>query len=178
MGVKLTGQAAANLHGAGSLAANPVVADGVVYMQDLYSNVYAISLATGKLKWEYQVNSPVKTGPGPNGVAVADGRVYGQRQPRRSRSTPRPGAGLDGQQPASSGQGTFEMQPQVSGGRVYLSTAYGSGPGGGVLTALNASNGALLWKFNTLTGPAPASRRSASGRAAPGRRRSSEATER
>ena len=32
---KLTGQGAANLHGAGSLAANPVVADGVVYMQDL-----------------------------------------------------------------------------------------------------------------------------------------------
>jgi outer membrane protein assembly factor BamB len=47
------------------------------------------------------------------------------------------------------------MQPQAAGGRVYLSTAYGSGPGGGVLMALNASNGALLWKFSTLTGPAP-----------------------
>ena len=70
------------------------------------------------------------------------------------------------------------MQPQVSGGRVYLSSAYGSGPGGGVLMALNASNGALLWKFNTLTGRRPACRRSASGRAAPGRRRWWAATER
>src|SRR5215469_3697223 len=153
---KLAGQGAANLHGAGSLAANPVVADGVVYVQDLYSNVYAISLATGKLKWEYQVNTPVVTGPGPNGVAVADGTVYGQ--------TPTDAFALNAAtgKPVwtdssllSSGQGTFEMQPQAADGRVYLSTAYGSGPGGGVLMALNASNGALLWKFNTLTGPAP-----------------------
>jgi outer membrane protein assembly factor BamB len=153
---KLTGRGATNLHGAGSLAANPVVVDGVVYMQDLYSNVYAISLATGKLKWEYQVNSPVQTGPGPNGVAVADGRVYGMTATAAfalDAGTGKP-AWTDGSLLAS-GQGTFEMQPQVSGGRVYLSTAYGSGPGGGMLMALNASNGALLWKFNTLTGPAP-----------------------
>ena len=153
---KLSGQGAANLHGAGSLAANPVVADGVVYIQDLYCNVYAISLATGKLRWVYQVNTPVKQGPGPNGVAVADGRVYGQTPTAAfalDAATGKP-AWTDGSLLAS-GQGTFEMQPQASGGRVYLSTAYGSGPGGGLLMALNASNGALLWKFNTLTGPAP-----------------------
>jgi outer membrane protein assembly factor BamB len=153
---KLAGQGATNVEGAGSLAANPVVADGVVYMQDLECNVYAISLATGKLNWEYQVNTPVKTGPGPDGVAVADGLVYGE--------TPTKAFALNAAtgEPAwtdssllSSGQGTFEMQPQATGGRVYLSTAYGSGAGGGVLMALNASNGALLWKFSTLTGPAP-----------------------
>jgi len=31
------------------------------------------------------------------------------------------------------GQGTFGIQPQVSDGRVYLASQYGSGPGGGVL---------------------------------------------
>ncbi len=51
--------------------------NGVVYIQDLDANVYAISLATGKLKWEYQVNIPEKSGPGPDGVAVANGVVYG-----------------------------------------------------------------------------------------------------
>ena len=153
---KLAGQGAANVQDAGSLAAGPVVADGVVYMQDLECNVYAISLATGKPKWEYQVNTPVKTGPGPDGVAVADGRVYGQTVTAAfalNAATGKP-AWTDSSL-LSSGQGTFEMQPQVSGGRVYLSTAYGSGPGGGVLMALNASTGALLWKFSTLTGPAP-----------------------
>ena len=48
------------------------------------------------------------------------------------------------------GQGAFEIQPQVADGRVYLASAYGSGPGGGVLMALNASTGGLLWKFNTV----------------------------
>ena len=52
------------------------------------------------------------------------------------------------------GQGAFEIQPQVADGRVYLASAYGSGPGGGVLMALNAANGRLLWEFNTVIGPA------------------------
>jgi alcohol dehydrogenase (cytochrome c) len=53
------------------------------------------------------------------------------------------------------GQGTFGIQPQVAGGRVYLASQYGSGPGGGILLALNASTGALLWRFNTVVGPEP-----------------------
>jgi glucose dehydrogenase len=52
------------------------------------------------------------------------------------------------------GQGAFEIQPQVADGRVYLASAYGSGPGGGVLIALNAANGHLLWEFGTVIGPA------------------------
>jgi outer membrane protein assembly factor BamB len=53
------------------------------------------------------------------------------------------------------GQGTFGIQPQVADGRVYLASQYGTGPGGGVLAALNSSNGAVLWKFNTVSGPEP-----------------------
>jgi glucose dehydrogenase len=37
----------------GPLTAAPIVRDGVVYVQDLDSDVYAITLATGKLRWEY-----------------------------------------------------------------------------------------------------------------------------
>ena len=40
----------------------------------------------------------------------------------------------------------------MADGRVYLASQYGSGSGGGVLMALNASNGAELWKFNTVVG--------------------------
>ena len=38
---------------------------------------------------------------------------------------------------------------------MYLASQYGSGPGGGVLLALNASSGAVLWRFNTVAGPEP-----------------------
>src|SRR5689334_7360226 len=43
---KLSGAAATGVSDTGSLAATPVVVHGVVYLQDLYANVYAISLAT------------------------------------------------------------------------------------------------------------------------------------
>ncbi len=39
---------------------------------------------------------------------------------------------------------------------MYLASAYGSGPGGGVLLALSAASGAVLWRFNTVTGGEPA----------------------
>jgi glucose dehydrogenase len=75
---KLSGAAAAGVGGSGSLAANPIVRGGVVYLQYLDSNVYAVALTSGTLEWEYECNAPERTGPEPNGVAVADGRVYGE----------------------------------------------------------------------------------------------------
>jgi glucose dehydrogenase len=152
---KLTGKAAADPPGAGSLTAAPVVTDGVVYLQDEDANVYALVLATGKLKWEYEVNVPEASGPGPDGVAVADGTVYGDASTSvfaLSAATGRT-TWVD-RHLLNKGQGAFEIQPQVADGRVYLASAYGSGPGGGALMALNAANGRLLWEFNTVIGPA------------------------
>jgi outer membrane protein assembly factor BamB len=153
---KLTGSAAVGVRPYGSLTASPIVQNGVVYLQDLDSNVYALALATGKLRWEYRCNQPEKSGPGPNGVAVADGKVYGL--------TPTAAFALNANTGRASwvnsdllrkGQGTFGIQPQVANGRDYLASQYGSGPGGGVLLALNASSGAVLWRFNTAVGPEP-----------------------
>jgi glucose dehydrogenase len=150
---KLAGAAAAGVSGIGSLTAAPVVQGGVVYLQDEDANVYAVALATGKLKWEYQVGIPEKTGPGPDGVAVADGTVYGDSSTSVFALNAATGKTrwVDSSLLTSS-QGSFEIQPQVAGGRVYLASAYGSGPGGGVLMALNASTGRRLWTFNTVTG--------------------------
>ncbi|MBV9803850.1 MAG: PQQ-binding-like beta-propeller repeat protein, partial [Solirubrobacterales bacterium] len=74
---KLSGKAAVGVRPYGSLTSNPIVENGVVYVQDLDSNIYALSLATGELEWEYRCNQPEKSGPGRNGVAVAEGKVYG-----------------------------------------------------------------------------------------------------
>jgi alcohol dehydrogenase (cytochrome c) len=151
---QLTGEAASGVSGYGSLAAAPIVMDGVVYLQDLYANVYALSLRTGHLKWEYQVNSPEQSGPGPDGVAVAGGVVYGDSSTAAfavSAATGKP-VWVD-RNLLTRDQGKFEIQPQVAAGRVYLASAYGLGPGGGVLMALNAATGRLLWTFNTVLGP-------------------------
>ncbi len=153
---KLSGSAAKGVGGAGALAMNPIVSGGVVYIQDLDANVYAVALTTGKLEWEHQFNQPVKSGPGPNGVAVAGGVVYGDSAYSVFALNAHTGKTLwVDNRLLSTGQGSFEIQPQVAGGRVYVASAYGPAPGGGVLLGLNASTGRVLWRFNTVAGAAP-----------------------
>jgi alcohol dehydrogenase (cytochrome c) len=134
----------------GSMSAGPIVVGGVVYIQDLDDNVYALSLATGKLEWEYQVNAT--TNGGPDGVAVVAGRVYGDTPTTAFALNASTGKAIwvSGHL-LSSGQGTFDIQPQVAGGRVYLASAYGLSATGGVLLALSAATGQPLWHFDTIT---------------------------
>src|SRR5256885_1185383 len=58
----------------GADVANPVLADGVAYVQDGASNVTAVRYATGQVLWTHQYSSPAY---GPNGVTIANGRIYG-----------------------------------------------------------------------------------------------------
>lgn len=153
---KITGKGATTVGHSGSLAANPIVADGVVYIQDLECNVYALSLSTGALEWKYKVNRPEKSGPGPNGVAVVGTVVYGLAPTFAFALNAKTGRPIwTNHKLLEKGQGTFGIQPQVATGRVYLASQYGSGRGGGVLMALEATTGALLWKFDTAIGPDP-----------------------
>jgi alcohol dehydrogenase (cytochrome c) len=147
----LTGDATGDVGGYGTLAANPIVINGVVYMQDLHSNVYALSLATGKLEWSYLVNKKEKSGPGPNGVAVVNGTVYGETPTAAFALNAATGHRVwSNDTLLKKGQGTFGIQPQVANGRVYLASQYGQVPGGGLLIALNAKTGALLWSFKSV----------------------------
>ena len=57
----------------GGFASTPVVAKGVMYTQDLASNVQAVDFKTGKILWTTKFDSPDE---GPNGVTVVDGTVY------------------------------------------------------------------------------------------------------
>ena len=82
---KLTGKGAVGVTGYGSLVAGPIVQDGVVYLQDLDSNVYALALGSGKLEWEYCVTLPSGAGRGPTGWLSPTAGSTGRRQPRCSR---------------------------------------------------------------------------------------------
>lgn len=136
--------------GFGSLTGTPIVTNGVVYLQDLGDNVYALALGTGKLKWEYRVSPKIVEG-GPNGVAVAGGVVYGDTMTTVFALNARTGKTIWADRKLlNAGEGTFGIQPQVANGRVYLASSIGTGPSGGVLLALSAATGKLLWTFNTI----------------------------
>jgi alcohol dehydrogenase (cytochrome c) len=148
---KLKGKAAKSISQLGSLAMTPIVVGDVVYVQDLRCNVYALSLTNGSLLWEYSVNKPELSGPGPNGVAVANGVVYGFTPTVAFALSATTGKALwVNKKILKRGQGSFGIQPQVANGRVYGASQYGSGKGGGILFALNAATGTVLWRFNTL----------------------------
>src|SRR6185437_4306339 len=135
----------------GSLAATPIVLDGVVYLQDLDDNVYALAATTGKLKWEYKFSPTKIVEGGPNGVAVTGGVVYGDTMTTVFALSARTGKPIwVDRHLLNSGEGTFGIQPEVADGRVYLASSIGLGPEGGVLLALNAANGKPIWRFGTL----------------------------
>src|SRR5262249_1172529 len=123
--------------------------NGVIYSQDLESNVQALDLESGDVIWSTKLESPSH---GPNGLAVAEGRVYGatnseafaldQETGKKLWSTPLEGA--------------VDMQPGVNDGKVYVSTVpetpnaeYEAGQVG-TLFALDGKTGKKLWEFDTV----------------------------
>ena len=69
----------------GAYASTPVIASGVIYSQDLESNVQAIDLESGEVLWEEAYEDPSH---GPNGVVVADGQGLRRHRQRRLRARP------------------------------------------------------------------------------------------
>jgi outer membrane protein assembly factor BamB len=108
-------------HTDGAYATTPVIVNGVVYVQDLDSDVFAISLATGKVLWTHDYNSP---NGGPDGVNVAGGVVYA--------ATNRAAVALNA----------------ATGAQLWSRTLIGNDHEGidGDLYALDAATGAILFK--------------------------------
>jgi alcohol dehydrogenase (cytochrome c) len=140
----------------GSYASTPVVANGVVYSQDLASNVQAIDLESGDVLWEKKYEEQDQ---GPNGVAVAEGKVFGATPTKAFALDQESGEELWSTPLLRSGNGegeSIDMAPGVHGGLVYVSTtptnASASYPAGGVgiLWALDAKTGKKAWHFNTV----------------------------
>lgn len=118
----------------GAHSSSPVILNGVIYSQDLESNVQAIALDSGEVLWTQKYN---ELSQGPNGVVVSDDHVFG--------ATAKEAFALDqetGEEVWStklvtkpSGEG-IDMAPGYSEGLVFVSTvpltAEELYPGGGV----------------------------------------------
>lgn len=133
----------------GSYSASPVVADGIAYSQDQDSNVQAIELESGEVLWEKSYESPAD---GPNGVVVANGRVYGATAADAFALNQETGKEIWSVTLARDDSEQIDMAPGYHGGRVYVSTAPADVAGGevGVLWALDGATGKKEWRFNTV----------------------------
>ena len=140
------------VHTDGAYATTPVIVNGVVYVQDLDSDVFAISLATGKVLWTHDYNSP---NGGPDGVSVAGGVVYAATNHAAVALDAATGAQLWSRTLIGNDHEGIDMAPGYNHGTVYVSTVpvnptvgeYLSG-GQGILWALNAQTGTPEWTWD------------------------------
>ena len=131
----------------GAFTATPVVAGGVVYLQDMRSNVYALDLESGKLLWRRRFNA---NNPGPNGLAVGDNRVYGATDASAFALDAATGRTLWRHFLVTASARYVDMAPQVANGFVYLSTIGLPPNGRGILYGLDADTGAIRWRRSTI----------------------------
>jgi outer membrane protein assembly factor BamB len=137
----------------GSYSSAPIVSNGVIFSQDLESNVQAINLKTGKVIWTKKYESPDQ---GPNGLVVQGGRVYGATTNAAFALNEKTGEQLWSVTLVRNVHEGIDMAPGYHDGIVYVSTVPGNttqfykGEGVGILWALEASTGRRLWHFDTV----------------------------
>src|SRR6266446_5515203 len=130
----------------GADVANPVIANGIAYLQDGASNVIAVQDATGQVLWTHEYNSIPSSGP--NGVTFANGRIYGVTACGVFALDAQTGRQVWYTTHLATGQVNFDIAPQVANGKVFVSSALTFG--GGIIYALDAATGATLWSFQTV----------------------------
>jgi len=139
------------------ITANAVILDKVVYLQDMQSNVFALDQDTGKEIWHTDFNDPSN---GPNGVAVAYGRVYAATGDSSIVFCldAKTGKQIWQNDISNNDFECIDMAPLVYDNVVYMSTnpnntTHGNYRGGarGIIYALDAETGVTLWSFDTST---------------------------
>jgi len=131
----------------GVATATPVVAQGVVYEQDMESNVVALRARDGHVIWQRRFGAGT---PGPNGLSVDGKSVYGSTDTtvfalRKDDGTIRWSRRILGTQDSF-----VDVAPLAAEGLVYTATT-GYGPGTRPrVYALDERTGAIRWSFRTI----------------------------
>jgi outer membrane protein assembly factor BamB len=143
--------------GFGLLTSAPIVYGGVVYFQDLNSNVYALDEYTGKLKWKHAFNVPSV---GPDGIEIGYGRIYGATEKAAFALDLNSGSLIWEKKLVTNPHEGIDLTPQVYDGKVIFSSVPGSSytdlyhkNAVGVVYSLDAATGKIVWSFDTVVRP-------------------------
>jgi outer membrane protein assembly factor BamB len=142
--------------GYGGMSATPLIVGDTVYVQDMQSNVFALDRNDGTVQWEHRYDT---TSIGPNGLAIGYGLLYGTIGDTAEVFALRADTGTEVWRIRLSHHGGegVDMAPTVYDNTVYVSTVPGNSTsfyGGGrkgILYALDAPTGTVLWQFDTTT---------------------------
>ena len=140
----------------GGMSATPLIVGDTVYVQDMQSNVSALDRNDGAVTWEHHYDT---TSIGPNGLAIGYGLLYGTIGDTAEVFALAADTGAEVWRIRLSNHGGegVDMAPTVYDNTVYVSTVPGNSTsfyGGGrkgILYALDAPTGKVLWQFDTTT---------------------------
>jgi alcohol dehydrogenase (cytochrome c) len=162
---QLKGVWRAHLNGSGletkySGEAQPLVHEGVIYVSTGADDVYALSVDTGAILWEYRAEldpnlSTVCCGWTNRGVALGDGKVFiGQLDAKLVALDQRTGKPVWITQTERWQEGyTITSAPLYYNGMVITGFSGAEYGVRGQVKAYDADNGELLWTFYTIPGP-------------------------
>ncbi len=158
----------------GTEEANPVVANGTMYVTTAWDVLYALDARTGKFKWKWDpkighMNFPLHSagnpnrvrtgpslccGPGNRGVAIYDGKVYiGTLDARLVALDAQTGKIVwDVRTAGANTDYSITGAPRVIRGNVIIGNGGGEYNERGYVTAYNAETGKQVWRFYTVPG--------------------------
>ena len=143
-----------------SAEAQPLEYDGVIYIPTGADDVFAVSVETGKVLWQYQAHldstiSTVCCGWVSRGVALGDGKIFiGQLDGKLVALDQATGNVAWSAQAADWKAGTtITAAPLYVDGLVMTGVAGGEFHSRGHLMAFNATSGKEVWRFYTVPGP-------------------------
>jgi quinohemoprotein ethanol dehydrogenase len=143
-----------------SAEAQPIVYDGVIYVPTGEDHVFAVSVDTGKILWQYDANldrkiNTVCCGWLSRGVALGEGKVYlGQLDGLLVALDQKTGKKVWSTEVGSWRKGyTITAAPLYYDGMVVTGVSGGEYGIRGRVQAYDAKTGKLVWRFHTIPGP-------------------------
>jgi alcohol dehydrogenase (cytochrome c) len=141
-------------------AAQPVVHDGVAYVSTGANDVFALSIDTGEILWQYAANleatiSSVCCGWNNKGVAISEDKVFIGQLDGQLVALDRKNGTIAWQIQAERWQDNFSITsaPVYFNGLVITGFAGADRGTRGRVKAYDAKNGRLVWTFYTIPGP-------------------------
>ncbi|HUE06598.1 MAG TPA: PQQ-binding-like beta-propeller repeat protein [Acidimicrobiales bacterium] len=145
-----------NVSAGGGLATSPIVVGRNVFVEDQVGEVLDIGLTSGRVVWKSASNG---YSVGPEGVAVGWRKVFGVTPTSLFALDEATGRQLWSTRLTRTATDGIDVQPQVIGREVIVSTVPVSvkgiyiGGDRGFVDAVNESSGKLLWGFDTVASP-------------------------
>jgi outer membrane protein assembly factor BamB len=142
--------------GYGVITMNPLVSNGIMYVQDMMNNVHAVNAETGELVWRTDFNT---TTVGPNGLSIGYGIVAAGLGDTSEAVAMDAATGEElwrTKLSGNMGEG-IDMAPLIFDNTVYVSTVPGNtnvfyrGGQKGIFYALDITSGHTMWQWDTTT---------------------------